>query len=150
MTLVLLFKVTNLVVKMFQVILETLNLVVCRPDSVFNTEYVFFALYNKVFLMFDSTLSWVYFSLEPTDLMLWGFIGIVFRWASLPQFTRFFALLKAHLLSVTNLFVYKVKISSITLISQSCQLQNEVKQSELRNEGDRRDLDFVHKQIRDA
>lgn len=57
MTLVLLFKVTNLVVKLFQVILETLNLVVCRTDSVFNTEYVFFALYNKVFLMFDSTLS---------------------------------------------------------------------------------------------
>ena len=57
MTLVLLFKVTNLVVKLFQVILETLNLVVCRTDSVFNTEYVFFALYNKVFLMLDSTLS---------------------------------------------------------------------------------------------
>ena len=57
MTLVLLFKVTNLVVKLLQVILETLNLVVCRADSVFNTEDVFFALYNKVFLMLNSTLS---------------------------------------------------------------------------------------------
>lgn len=33
--------------------------------------------------------------------------------------------------------------------TESCQLQNELKQSEMRNEGDKRDLDFVQKQIRD-
>ena len=118
MAFVLFFKIANLVIELFQVVLETLNFIVCWSNCILNTENVFFALHYQVFLMLNSTFRRINLCLKSTYLMLRGLIWIVFCRTSFPQFTHFFTLLKTHLLGISYLLMNKVKVSPVALVSQ--------------------------------
>ena len=115
---ILLLEVADLVIKLLQFVFYTWDFIVCRWCCVFDRKYVFFALYDQVFLMLNTLRSWFNFWLQPSDLVLWGLIWIVFGRTTLSKIIHFVTLVEVDLLSITDLFLYKLKVSSFTFIAE--------------------------------
>ena len=95
---ILLFIVADLIVKLFQIVLECNNFVLSCPNWVFEAENVFIPLVFHFALVPDSILSCLNLSLQALHGVLGRLIWIIFGLAAFPEFSNLVCLFQVRLL----------------------------------------------------
>ena len=118
MSSVLFLEVTDLIVKLLQLVLEAWNLIMSWWGRVFNAKDVFLTLVNEILLMLDARICLFNFWLQASDLVLRGLVRIVLSGTTLSQLVHLLALSKADLLCIMQLLLCKFKFASFPIVTQ--------------------------------
>ena len=120
---VLLFVVADLIVQLFQIVLEGHNLVLHCSYGVLKAHNIFIALLRHLSLVPYPVLRRLNLSLEALHRMLRSFVWVVLRLAAFSLLVDFLTLTQVDLLSFTEILIEHIYLPLLCCISCLHRLQ---------------------------